>query len=264
MIEALIKIAKEAGEVVKEGFAGNFDIEYKTNKSNLVTTIDKKSEKVIKDFIRREFPSHSILAEEGGALNPGGEYLWVIDPIDGTTNFAHRLPLFSISIGVQKNGKTIAGVVNNIMQNDIYTASIGEGAYKNGKRIKVSSIDKLQTSLLVTGFPYDINENPYNALEIFTEMVKASQGMRRLGSASIDFCLLAEGIFEGFWEVHLHPWDICAGQLIVEEAGGKLTDFRGQPASIYSKQILCSNGLVHEEMLKIIQTTIDKADNANV
>ena len=253
MIDQVIKIAKVAGEIVREGFDQNFSIEYKTNSSNLVTEIDKKSEARIKEFIKKEFPTHGILAEESGGSNTDAEYVWVVDPLDGTTNFAHHFPIFSVSIGLQKNGKTICGVVNYVMQNDIYSAELGSGAFKNGNKIAVNPNDNLRTSLLVTGFPYDIDENPSNALQIFTEMVKVSRGMRRLGSAAIDFCYVASGIFEGFWEVHLHPWDICAGQLIVEEAGGKLTDFDGNPLTIHSKQILCSNGKIHDQMLEVIR-----------
>ncbi len=253
MINQVIKIAKEAGEIVREGFGKHFSIEYKTNESNLVTEIDKKSEAHIKAFIQKEFPTHGILAEESGGSHTDAEYVWVVDPLDGTTNFAHNLPIFSVSIGIQKNGKTICGVVNYVMQNDIYSAELGGGAWKNGNKIVVNPNDNLRTSLLVTGFPYDIDENPSNALQIFSGMVMASRGMRRLGSAAIDFCLVASGVFEGFWEVHLHPWDICGGQLIVEEAGGKLTDFNGNPATMNSKQILCSNGMIHNQMLDIIK-----------
>ncbi len=256
MINSIIKIAQEAGEIVREGFGKNFSFEYKTNLSNLVTEIDKKSEKHIKDFIKKEFPAHGILAEESGGENTSAEYVWVVDPLDGTTNFAHRLPIFSVSIGLQKNGKTICGVVNHVMGNEIYSAELGGGAYCNSNKITVKQNDNLRTSLLATGFPYDIDENPSNALGIFIEMVKAARAIRRLGSAAIDFCYVASGIFEGFWEVHLHPWDICAGQLIVEESGGIITDFTNTPASIYSQQILCSNKLIHDQMHQIIRANL--------
>jgi myo-inositol-1(or 4)-monophosphatase len=256
MLEKIIQIAREAGEIVRDGFGKNIEIEYKTNSSNLVTEIDKKSEEYIKAFIRKEFPDHGILAEESGGSNTDAEYVWVVDPLDGTTNFAHRFPIFSVSIGVQKNGKTIYGVVNHIMRDEMYAAELGAGAYRNGTKLSVKQNDDLSTSLLVTGFPYDIAENPSNALEIFTEMVKSSRGMRRLGSAAIDFCYVASGVFDGFWEVHLHPWDICGGKLIVEEAGGMVTNFSGEPITIHARQILCSNGQIHQQMVDVIQRVI--------
>src|SRR3989339_513613 len=225
MINKVIQISKEAGEIVREGFGKNFSIEYKTNASNLVTEIDKKSEALIIDFIKKEFPGHSVLAEESGEHGTSSEYLWVIDPLDGTTNFAHGLPIFAVSIGVQKNGETICGVVYDIMRDEIYSAEKGSGSYCNGIKLKVNSNDDLRKSVLVTGFPYNIAENPDHAVERFIASLKAARAVRRLGSAAIDFCYVASGVFDGFWEVHLHPWDICAGKLIVEEAGGVVTNF---------------------------------------
>ncbi|MCE1190428.1 MAG: inositol monophosphatase [Ignavibacteria bacterium] len=252
MIDHVIKIGYEAGSVIREGFGTDFKIEFKGSVSNLVTEIDKKSEKVITDYIKKTFPTHGILAEESGSSNLDAEYVWVIDPIDGTTNFAHGLPIVGVSIGLQKNGKTIAGVVYHVMNDVMYAAELGSGTTKNGKKIRVSENSDIAKSLLVTGFPYDIAQNPYNALEIFVEMVKISRGMRRLGSASIDFCYLAEGVFDGFWEVNLQPWDICAGILLVEEAGGLVTDFAGSPSSIFAKQVVCSNHHIHNSMMEVI------------
>jgi myo-inositol-1(or 4)-monophosphatase len=252
MLNKIIEIAKEAGQVVRDGFGKNLDIEFKTNESNLVTQIDKASEKKIIDFVHKEFPSHGILAEESGASNDPSEYLWVIDPLDGTTNFAHGFPIFSVSIGVQKNGITVAGVVYDVMRDTIYSAESGGGAYSNNKKINVSPNDKLQRALLVTGFPYNIAENPENAFERFISLTKASRGMRRLGSAAIDFCYVANGVFDGFWEVYLHPWDICAGKLILEEAGGIVSDFKGEPIDIFSNKILASNKHIHDQMLEVI------------
>ena len=252
MIQDIIQISHEAGEIVREGFGKNFGIEYKTNESNLVIDIDKASEKHIKEFIRNKFPAHSTLAEEGGKTQNDSEYLWVIDPIDGTTNFAHGLPIFSISIGVQKKGKTIAGVVYDVMQDITYSAEAGAGAFADSQKIMVSTNDNLAHSVLVTGFPYNISDNPENALEKFTELTKASRGIRRLGSAAIDFCYVAKGVFDGFWEVYLNPWDICAGKLIVEEAGGIVTGFNGEEIDIYSKRILATNGRIHRNMMQFL------------
>jgi myo-inositol-1(or 4)-monophosphatase len=252
MLNKIIEIAKEAGQTVRHGFGKTLDIEFKTNESNLVTQIDKASEKKIIDYVKKEFPTHGILAEESGESKNTSEYIWVIDPLDGTTNFAHGFPIFSVSIGVQKNGITLAGVVYDIMQDIIYSAELNGGAYANNKRIIVSPTDKLQRALLVTGFPYNIAENPENAFERFIALTKASRGMRRLGSAAIDFCYVAKGSFDGFWEVYLHPWDICAGKLILEEAGGIVTGFVGETIDIFSNKILATNKNIHDQMVEVI------------
>lgn len=253
MINDLISIAKEAGRIIKESFNKQLSVEYKSNESDLVTNIDKASEKLIADFIKIKYPTHGILAEEGGEIKNGSDYTWVIDPLDGTVNFAHGLPIFSVSIGLQKNNETIAGVVYDVMQDVIYSAEKGSGAFANGQRINVSNNSNLSHSILVTGFPYNIKDNPLNAIEKFAAFIRASRGMRRLGSAAIDFCYVANGVFDGFWEVYLNPWDICAGMLIVEEAGGVVTDFEGKQISIHSKQILASNGKIHSDMIQILK-----------
>ncbi len=254
MIQDIINIAKEAGEIVREGFGKKLKIEYKSNETNLVTEIDKASEKLITDFIKKSYPKHDILAEESGEMKSGSEYLWVVDPLDGTTNFAHGLPIFSVSIGLQKNGKTLLGVVYDVMQDITYFAEEGNGAYANSERLKVSLNDKINHSVLVTGFPYNISENPENTLEIFSALTRKARAIRRLGSAAIDMCYVAKGVFDAFWEVYLHPWDICAGILIVEEAGGIITDFHGKKIDIYAKRILASNEKMHPHLMDIINS----------
>ena len=253
MLNDLIAISREAGEIVREGFRKNLKIEYKSNESDLVTNIDKASEKLITDFIKKKYPSHGILAEEGGNIKDGTEYIWIIDPLDGTVNFAHGLPIFSISIGIQKNGKTIAGVVYDIPQDVLCSAESGGGAFANDEKIKVSENSNIAHSILVTGFPYNIHQNPFNALEKFVSFTRKARGIRRLGSAAIDFCYVARGVFDGFWEVYLNPWDICAGKFILEEAGGIVTNFNGEQIGVDSKQILASNGKIHNEMLEILK-----------
>lgn len=253
MINDLIEIGKEAGNIVREGFGTKHIIEYKTNESNLVTEIDKASEELITNFISKKYPTHSILAEEGGDVSKDSEYLWVVDPLDGTTNFAHGLPIFSVSIGVQKNGETVAGVVYDVMRDIIFSAEKGSGAFANSKKINVSNTSKLEHSLLVTGFPYNVAENPEGAFELFTSLTKKARGMRRLGSAAIDFCYLASGVFDGFWEVYLHPWDICGGKLIAEEAGGIVTDFESNSINIFSKKILATNSLIHTQIIETMK-----------
>lgn len=253
MIKDLINISHEAGEIIRNGFGRNLNIEFKTGESNLVTNVDKASEKHIKEFIQKKYPAHSILAEESGELKNESEYLWVIDPVDGTTNFAHGLPIFAVSIGLQRNGITIAGVVYDVMQNVTYSAETGGGAYADSRKILVSKNYKLSRSVLATGFPYNISENPDKAIEKFAAFTKSARGIRRLGSAAIDLCYVAKGIFDGFWEVYLHPWDICAGKLIVEEAGGLVTDFKGNAIDIYTHYVLATNGLIHNRMIEILE-----------
>ncbi|NWF90276.1 MAG: inositol monophosphatase [Ignavibacteriaceae bacterium] len=252
MIEDIINIAKEAGQLIRSRFNTNFSLEFKSNESDLVTEVDKASEKIIVDFIKKKHPAHGLITEEGGTTLSKSEYNWVIDPLDGTVNFAHGFPMFAISIGVQKNNETIAGVVHDIMQDIIYSAEIGNGSYENDRRIKVNSNTNLRHALLVTGFPYDVRENPDNALGKFAALTKSARGIRRLGSAAIDFCFVAKGVFDGFWEVHLKPWDMCAGKLIVEEAGGLVTDFDGSKINIFSKRILATNGKVHNAMIDVL------------
>lgn len=252
MIKDIILAAAMGGQIVRDGFGQIIQVEYKTSENNLVTEIDKHSEDEIINFISKKYPEHSILAEERGELMKNSEYLWVIDPLDGTTNFAHGLPIFSVSIGLQKKGKTIAGAVYDVMRDVMYAAESGSGAFANNVKMSVSKEKSISHSVLVTGFPYNVNENPDKAFERFEIMTRNSRAVRRLGSAAIDFCYVASGVFEGFWEVYLHPWDICAGKLLVEEAGGKVSDFSGADIDINSKQILASNNSVHAEMIELL------------
>lgn len=253
MIEDIKYIAQIAGEIIRSYFGKNFSVEFKSDVKNLVTQADKESEKTIIDFIKKKYLSHGILAEESGSHSNESDYLWVIDPLDGTSNFAHGLPIFSVSIGLQFKKEIVAGVVYDIMRDKLYSAEKGSGAFRDNEKISVSNNSIIEKSFLVTGFPYNINENPENAFEKFIAMTKSSRAVRRLGSAAIDFCYVAEGVFDGFWEVHLNPWDICAGKLLVEEAGGVVTDFNGQPIDIFDKTILASNGIIHKKMISILR-----------
>lgn len=249
MIKDILEITGIAGEIIRESFGKNFQIEYKTNEKNLVTEVDKKSEQAIMDFISKKYPTHNILTEESGEHKKDSEYLWVIDPIDGTTNFAHSLPIFAVSIGVMKKNEIVAGVVYDVMQNIFYSTEKGSGAFANDKKIKVSNNDKIGLGVLVTGFPYNVADNPDKAFERFESLTKQARAVRRLGSAAIDFCYVARGVFDGFWEVSLQPWDICAGKLIVEESGGLVTDFNGKEINIFSQQILASNKKIHQQLI---------------
>lgn len=247
----LEKALREAGALVKRAIERRIQIQYKSPVS-LVTEIDKKAERVIIDIIRRQFPDHSILAEES---EPQGHSSckWLVDPIDGTTNFAHRLPIACISIAFEEKGVVKVGGVWNPFQDEWFWAELGKGATLNGKRIRVSRTKALKESLLVTGFPYDRRERARYYLNFMEAFMTRTQGIRRLGSAALDLCYVACGRFDGYWEFKLRPWDVAAGCLIARESGARLSDFRGRPMNIYGDQTLASNDHIHGEMLKVIQ-----------
>ena len=219
---------------------------------DLVTEADTESEKQIMETIRKAFPDHAILAEESGANKGTDEYQWLIDPLDGTTNYVHQLPFFTIAIALAVRGNIELGLILNPMDGELYAAIAGKGATLNGKSIKVSSTASVSDSLLVTGFPYDFNEIAEPAMKRFSDCQQASQGVRRLGSAALDMCYLACGRFDGFWEQNLKPWDKAAGAVIAAEAGAVITNFSNQPFSINQKEILITNGRLHEEMLSLL------------
>ena len=253
MLDKIISVSKEAGEIIRKGFKSNISIEFKTDASNIVTNIDKASEKIITDFIKKEYPNHTIIAEETGLNEKNSEYKWIIDPLDGTTNFAHGLPIFSISIGVQKNEETIYGVIYDVMRDKVFSAEKGSGAFENNVKIKVSENSNLSESLLVTGFPYEVKNNYEEAIIHFTTFLKKSRAVRRLGSAAIDFCFVANGVFDGFWESKLNSWDVCAGLILVEEAGGKISNYSGNPVTVNSPNFLATNGKVHSQMIEVLK-----------
>lgn len=248
------KAAREAGKIILSNLGKVKHISFKSSETNLVTEIDKKSEQLIIDILLNDFPDFDVLAEESGGLSTkNSEYMWVIDPLDGTTNFAHGLPIFSISIGLLKGNEVIAGVVYDPTRDHLFYAEKGKGAFLNGKKLSVSKTKEIKKSLLVTGFPYNVEENPDHCIERFVTMLKNSRAVRRLGSAALDFAYVASGIFDGFWEVKLNPWDIAAGLLLVKEAGGKITNFNGQEIDIFNPQVLATNGLIHEQVIKLIE-----------
>lgn len=254
MLDKIISVSKEAGEIIRKGFKSNISIEFKTDASNIVTNIDKASEKIITDFIKKEYPNHTIIAEETGLNEKNSEYKWIIDPLDGTTNFAHGLPIFSISIGVQKNEETIYGVIYDVMRDKVFSAEKGSGAFENNVKIKVSENSNLSESLLVTGFPYEVKNNYEEAIIHFTTFLKKPRAVRRLGSAAIDFCFVANGVFDGFWESKLNSWDVCAGLILVEEAGGKISNYSGNPVTVNSPNFLATNGKVHSQMIEVLKS----------
>lgn len=254
-ISLAIDAAREAGAFLKANLGKVRTITEKDGwGKNVVTEIDRQSEEMILGAIRRRFPEDAILAEEGGTgAGPGAEWRWVVDPLDGTTNYTHGFPVFCVSIGVEREGRMEGGVIYDPNFDELFAAERGKGATLDGEPIRVSRIDRLDRSLLVTGFPYNVNENPDRTIERFVSALMRAQAVRRMGSAAIDLAYVACGRYEGFWEVGLHPWDVAAGALLVEEAGGLVTDFRGGPCSIHGKDIAASNGVVHPALLECIR-----------
>jgi len=243
-----IRAAYASGLLIKRSVGKISNVSYK-GRGNIVTNVDKASEKLIIRMILRAFPDHSILSEESSPLNSGSRFRWIIDPIDGTTNFAHAFPFFCVSIALEESGRTILGVVYDPMREEIFIARKGKGATLNGKKIGVSRIKKLSSSFLATGFSYGITRKDRNIVH-FRNFLVRTQAIRRAGSAALDLCYVACGRFDGFWEMNLHPWDIAAAALIVEEAKGRVTKFDGKPCSHYEKNILATNGRIHSQMVK--------------
>ena len=253
MIQTAIEAAFEAGTVLMKYLGKTKHIEFKDDREvDLVTEADKAAEAKILEIIRRNHPKHAILTEEAGAFDSDSDYKWVIDPLDGTTNFAHGLRLFSVSIGLERDGEIIAGVVYNPATEELYHAEKGGGAFLNKQPIRVSSIGKVERSVLVTGFPYNVRENPDFCHERFVAFLQNVQAIRRFGSAALDAAFVACGRLEGFWEVALKPWDKAAGTLLIQEAGGMVSDFYGGEHELYKPQFLGSNGLVHSQMIEIL------------
>ena len=246
-----VRAAYQSGEILKR-FFGNLKSVKKKGKIDLVTQADIESEKVIIETIRTVFPDHSILAEESGRIDGRPEACWIIDPLDGTTNFAHGLGIFAVSIAFFSDGKPLYAIVFNPHSGELFTAEKGQGAYLNNCRLSVSNTALVGDSLLVTGFPYNLERVTAALMARFESCLLAAQGIRRLGSAALDLCYVACGRMDGFWEENLNPWDTAAGMLIAQAAGGEVTDFDGEPFSVEKKQILATNGLIHSEMLALL------------
>ncbi|MBS1760299.1 MAG: inositol monophosphatase [Bacteroidetes bacterium] len=248
----LIQACKAGAAEILRFYNGEFKVSNKEGVNNLVTEADHASEKAIINIIKSTFPDHQILSEEIGALEQNSAYKWIIDPIDGTINFAHGIPLNCVSIGIEKNGEMIMAAVYNPHLNELFFAEKGKGATLNDKPIAVSQQTQTIKSCLVTGFPYTYINTPNGPLEIFERFIRKGVPVRRLGSAAIDLCWVACGRFDGFYEHKLEAWDSAAGYLIVEEAGGTVTDFNGNKFSPYQHRVLATNGKIHNEMLDII------------
>jgi myo-inositol-1(or 4)-monophosphatase len=258
-LAAAAEAAGAAGALLRETWREVKQVEYKSA-IDLVTSVDRGAEERIVEVLLRRFPDHAILAEEKTSTAVAeGLYRWIVDPLDGTTNFVHSYPHFGISLALERAGRIVVGLVSDPLRRETFTAIRGEGAFLNDARIGVSNVAELDKALLATGFPYDRRERSSFYLSFFQAFMVRSQGIRRTGSAALDLCYLACGRVDGFWEWKLHPWDTAAGSLIVEEAGGRMSDFCGGPFSPWGEQTLASNGAFHDEMVEVLRKTLQSA-----
>ena len=253
MLNFAIETAREAGQILLEKFGRKIKISKKGD-IDLVTEADLASEKAIIERIRSHYPKHSVLAEESGASSfAGGDHRWrwIVDPLDGTTNYAHGYPCFCVTLALEHDGEIVVGVTFDPTRNELFAAEKGKGATLNNKPIRVSETEKLSESLIITGFPYDFKQKE-NFAKHLTDFLLKSRGVRRDGSAAIDMAYVACGRFDGFWEEGLHAWDVAAGVLLIEEAGGRVSYYDDSKFSIYEPPICADNGLIHTEMLQIL------------
>jgi myo-inositol-1(or 4)-monophosphatase len=257
-VPAMESIAREAGALLLEKFKQRIGFTYKGD-ADLVTAADKASEKLVTDRIRKEFPGHDLFGEEGTRTQTGSDYRWYIDPLDGTTNFAHGFPVFCVSLGLEFRGERIAGIVYDPTRDELFAAEKGSGAYLNSERIQVSKVDNLAECLTGTGFPsYKRHKNPN--IYFYQVITLRTHGVRRAGSAALDLAYVASGRLDAFWEFNLNPWDTAAGVVLVREAGGKVTRFDGSDWRLDSKETLASNGLVHQDMMSVMADVFEGRD----
>ncbi|MDP6540395.1 MAG: inositol monophosphatase family protein [Planctomycetota bacterium] len=254
ILELAIGLAREAGAIQRDRYGTELDIQTKQSSIDLVTEVDRACEALIVEGIEDARPGDSILAEEGsGREQAGADLRWVIDPLDGTTNFAHAYPRFCVSIGVERRGEPWIGVVYDPLLDELYQAVRSEGARMNGRAIAVSTEDDLSRAFLCTGFAYDVRRSQQDNIAEFASFLKAARALRRDGSAALDLCYVAAGRFDGFWEFKLSPWDVAAGCLIVEEAGGLTSDVAGGQAHWGGRSVVASNGVLHDAMLGVLK-----------
>ena len=247
-VETLIK---DVGDYIYRKSGGKKRVSFKGD-VDLVTQFDKESQSLIVHGLQKKFPDFGILSEEGIELNTDSPIRWILDPLDATTNFAHSLPIWAVSCGLEYEGEVVLGLVYDPTRKESFTGIKGAGAFLNGRRIYVSKTGQLSRSLLATGFPYDIRKTKKDNLVHFNNFAKRAQAVRRLGSAALDLCYTACGRFDGYWELKLAPWDQAAGSLILKEAGGRITDFKGQKFDIYGDEVLATNGLIHRQMMQVL------------
>ena len=250
--QTAIEAARKSSQILRSRFGSISRIRKKEN-AEIVTEADTESEEMIVSAIHAEFPNHAVLCEESGLIPGASEYKWIVDPLDGTVNFAHRIPIFSISIALAVRDTIVLGIILDPVNDELYSAVSGQGAQLNGEPIQVSATRTVAESLLVTGFPYNVREIFEPVMIRHGRCLKASQAIRRLGSAALDLCYVACGRFEGFWEQNLKPWDSAAGALMVAEAGGRVTTFSNRPYTVEQPEILATNGLIHREMLGLLE-----------
>ena len=247
-----VDAARAAGLLLREAFAGERRVSFKGAPTNLVTEMDARAEQLVSERLRAAFPGDALLGEEGGGRAGTSGRRWIVDPLDGTTNYAHGLPVFGVSIALETDGRAILGVVYDPNRDELFVAERGRGAWLGERRLSVSITPTLDESLLSTGFPYDIRETPDNNLREFAAFCLRAQGVRRMGSAVLYLASVAAGRTDGYWELRLGPWDVAAGALLVEEAGGRVTDLTGGALDLDTPAIVASNGRIHDEMLSVI------------
>ena len=255
MIGAALEAVKAGGSVLKEGFGKAHTVSFK-GKIDLVTEADHRSEKIIVNLLKRAFPGHGILAEEQCELETSSPYRWILDPLDGTTNYAHGYPFFCVSLALEYKREIVWGAVYDPIRDEMFTAESGKGSFLDKTPIRVSQNEHLSKSMLCTGFPYDVHDSPDNNLDHFEHFIRVSRAIRRDGAAALDLCYVAMGRFDGFWEMKLKPWDMAAGSLVVSEAGGTVTGFQGSSLDLDNGDILASNSLIHDEMVRILSGEI--------
>lgn len=253
-LSTAVEIAREAGALLKERYERPHEIAYK-RPMDIVTEADRRSEALITGRLRKSFPGHGIVAEEGGGNQSSSDYCWYVDPLDGTTNFAHGFPMFCVSLGLAKRDEVILGVIYDPLRDELYTAELGAGSFRNGQRLRVSAVENVSEALLATGFPPYTTDHERN-IQYYFRFTQLSHGVRRAGSAALDLCTVAGGRFEGFWELKLNPWDKAAGALMVTEAGGRVTDLSGSPFRLLKDEIFASNGFVHEAMIQVFSEVL--------
>jgi myo-inositol-1(or 4)-monophosphatase len=252
VVTVAIDAAKEAGALLKAGFGGEIGSMSKAGRHDLVTEYDHKSERLISSIIHDHYPDHTIIGEEGGRqAGAEGSIEWIVDPLDGTVNYAYGLPMFAVSIAATHLGKVLAGVIYHPLIDELFVATKGKGATCNGKALRVSDTERLEDSIVAVGFPYNVAENPMRCLDHFTNLARVGAPIRRMGSAALDLAYVAAGRFDTFWEVSLRPWDYAAGMLLVEEAGGQCTNFGGERYTDFIEgPIAASNGHLHTQLLR--------------
>ncbi|HYE91531.1 MAG TPA: inositol monophosphatase family protein [Terriglobales bacterium] len=248
-----VDAARAAGQLLHREHPGTRQVSYKGTVTNLVTEMDGRAEALVVDTLLGHFPDDGILGEEGSARAGRSGRRWIIDPLDGTTNYAHGLPIYSVGIGLEQDGAIVLGVVYDPSRDELFVGERGGGATLNDTRLAVSATPTLDTSLLVTGFPYDIRTKPDNNLREYTAFSTRARAVRRLGSALIDLAYIAAGRMDGFWELSLSPWDVAAGGILVEEAGGRVTDLRGAPLDVNKPRLVATNGRIHDEVLAVLK-----------